>query len=89
MTGDDVHLEVLASFPNEMDASVIANALEAEGVTAVLTGVNTASFRAEAPGLVNVMIRREDLDRARQILGEMQDGKSDTDWDSVDVGEPE
>ena len=89
MTDDLIHLEVLASFPNEIDASLIANALDAEGVTAVMTGVNTASFRAEAPGLVNIMIRREDLDRSRQILVEFQNSKSETDWDNVDVGEPE
>ncbi len=82
-------LEVLVQFPGEVDASIIVNALETEGIKAALTGVNTASFRAEAPGLVSVMVRRDDVDRARQVLEAMQSGKSDTDWENVDVGEPE
>ena len=86
---ENCHLEVWAQFPGEVAASVMANALEAEGIKTALTGVNTASFRAEAPGLVNVMIRREDLDRARQILDEMRSDESEIDWENVDVGEPE
>ena len=82
-------LEVLVQFPGEADANIIANALETEGIKAFLTGVNTASFRAEAPGLVRVMVRREDVDRARQILETRRSGDSTTDWENVDVGEPE
>lgn len=58
--------EVLAKFPNEIEASVIANVLQAQGIKVALTGVNTASFRAEAPGMVSVMVPQEDADRARQ-----------------------
>ena len=89
MTDDHLHLEVLASVPSEIEASVIANVLKSQGITAVLTGVNTAMFRAEAPGEVKVMVRREDVDRARQILETRRSGESTTDWDEVDVGEPE
>ncbi|MBC8116449.1 MAG: DUF2007 domain-containing protein [Candidatus Saccharimonas sp.] len=86
---ENCHLEVLAKFPNEIEASVIANVLEEEGITAALTDVNTASFLIGAPGMVSVMIRREDADRARQILDEMRRTESDIDWENVDVGEPE
>ncbi|MEK6258918.1 MAG: DUF2007 domain-containing protein [Planctomycetota bacterium] len=86
---ENCHLEVLAKFPNEIEASVMANVLDAEGIKTALTGINTASFRAEAPGMVSVMIRREDADRARQILDEMRRTESDIDWEYVDVGEPE
>ena len=86
---ENCHLEVLASFPHEVEASVIANVLEAEGIMTALTGVTTAMFRVEAPGLVSVMIRREDLDRARQILDAIRSSESDIDWENVDVGEPE
>ena len=85
----DLSLAVLAQFPGEVGASIIANALEAGGITSALTGVNTASFRAEAPGLVSVMVRREDVERARQILDDLQNSESPTDWENVDVGEPE
>ena len=86
---ENCHLEVVAQFPGEVAASVMANALEAEGIKTSLTGVATASFRTEAPGLVSVMIRREDLDRARQFLDAIRSGESDIDWENVDVGEPE
>ena len=81
--------EVLARFSNEVEASVIANVLEAEGIKVALTGVNTASFRAEAPGMVSVVVRREDADRARQILETVRNEVSEADWENVDVGEPE
>lgn len=89
MTDDLLHLEVLASVPSEIEASMIANVLEAQGITTALTGVNTAMFRAEAPGEVKVMVRREDADRARQILETRRSGESTTDWENIDVGEPE
>ncbi len=89
MTIEASSLEVLVQVPNEIEATLIANDLEAEGITSVLTGVNTASFRAEAPGLVSVMVRQDDLDRARQIVMNVQNRAADTDWEHVDVGEPE
>ncbi len=82
-------LEVLVQVPNEIEATLIANDLESEGITSVLTGINTAAFRAEAPGLVSVMVRHDDLDRARQIMMNVQNRAADTDWEHVDVGEPE
>ncbi len=89
MTTEPSSLAVLIEVPNEIEATLIANDLEAEGITSVLTGINTASFRAEAPGLVSVMVRHEDLDRARQIMLTVQNRAADTDWEHVDVGEPE
>jgi putative signal transducing protein len=86
---ENCHLEVLARFPNEVDAGVIANVLKAEGIMASLTDVNTAFFLIGAPVLVSVMVRREDVDRARRILDTMRSGESDIDWENVDVGEPE
>ena len=86
---ENCHLEALARFPNEAEAMVIVNVLEEEGITTTLTDVNTASFLVGAPGMVSVMIRREDADRARQFLDEMRRAESDINWDNVDVGEPE
>ena len=80
---------VWAQFPGEVGASIIANALEAEGVTSALTGVNTASYFTGVPGLVGVMVRREDVERAQQILDELRNSESTTDWENLDVGEPE
>ena len=89
MTTEASSLEVLTQVPNEIEATLIANDLESEGITSVLTGVNTAAFRAEAPGLVSVMVRHDDLDRARQIMMTVQNRAAETDWEHVDVGEPD
>ena len=89
MTAEASSLEVLTQVPNEIEATVIANDLESEGIMSVLTGVNTASFQAEAPGMVSVMVRHADLERARQIMMTVQNRAADTDWEHVDVGEPE
>ena len=89
MTAEASSLEVLTQFPNDIEATLIANDLESEGIMSVLTGVNTASFQAEAPGMVSVMVRHADLERARQIMMTVQNRAADTDWEHVDVGEPE
>ncbi len=89
MTAEASSLEVLTQVPNEIEATLIANDLESEGIMSVLTGVNTASFQAEAPGMVSVMVRHADLERARQIMMTVQNRAADTDWEHVDVGEPE
>ena len=52
MTNELSPLEVLTSFPSEIEASMVVNVLESEGITAALTGANTAMFRTEAPGVV-------------------------------------
>ena len=89
MTAEASSLEVLTQVPNEIEATLIANDLESEGIMSVLTGVNTASFQAEDPGMVSVMVRHADLERARQIMMTVQNRAADTDWEHVDVGEPE
>ena len=89
MTAEASSLEVLTQVPNEIEATLIANDLESEGIRSVLTGVNTASVQAEAPGMVSVMVRHADLERARQIMMTVQNRAADTDWEHVDVGEPE
>jgi Putative prokaryotic signal transducing protein len=89
MSAEASSLRVLIEVPNEIEATLIANDLEAEGITTTLTGINTAAFRAEAPGVVSVMVRLEDLDRARQIMVNVHNRAADADWEHVDVGQPE
>jgi hypothetical protein len=59
---------VLARFPDELSALLLVGDLQREGIPATVLGGLTAQLRAEAPGLVSVMIRRGDLVRAEQIL---------------------
>ncbi len=65
---DDV--AVLTSAANEVEAAVIVACLEAEGVRATTVGAMTSGFRAEVPGFVQVLVAKQNVDRARQILAE-------------------
>ncbi len=89
MTNDPNNPEILIAVPSDIEAATIVAALAARGITASTTGGYTAGFRAEAPGDVNVIVRREDLDRAQQALVEIKKEKSEIDWSQVDVGEPD
>jgi hypothetical protein len=66
---------VLTTRPMEAQAAMVAAVLRDEGIPAELAGMYTAGFRAEAPGVVQVLVRRGDLDRALAILAEIE-GKS-------------
>jgi len=63
--------ETLLSVPSEHEAAMIVSALAAHEVDATTSGEFTAGFRAEAPGQVNILVRRCDLERARQVLSEL------------------
>ena len=63
-------LVVLTRVPDELSALLIVGDLESRGVPAVVIGGLTAQLRAEAPGLVSVMVRRMDLPRAQAALEE-------------------
>ena len=89
MSADSIDLQELISVPSEVEAAVIVAALEREGIKAVAAGALTSGFRAEAPGEVQVLVKRSDADRAQQTLRECQTQQSPIDWSQVDVGEPE
>lgn len=89
MSPNPDRLEALTSTPDEPRAAMIVAALKDRGIDAVAEGGLTSGFRAETVGEVKVMVRRDDLDRAREALVEYRDAASDIDWDEVDVGEME
>ncbi|MBN1854929.1 MAG: hypothetical protein JW829_19500 [Pirellulales bacterium] len=72
MATDPNNPEILISVPNEIEAAAIVTVLSGQGVQATTTGSYTAGFRAEAPGSVHVIVRHQDLDRAWQILAEIE-----------------
>jgi len=72
MTTDPHSPEVLTSVANEVQAAALVAALEVRGVHATTTGGFTAGFRAEAPGQVNIIVRRQDLPRAKERLAEIR-----------------
>ncbi len=79
----------LISVHTEMEAGIIVGALEEHEIRAAMAGVTTANFRAEAPGLVDILIAEHDLSRATQVLETLQTEQGAVDWSQVDVGEPE
>ena len=87
MSDDGMNLEVLVRVPTEVEASVIVGELEARGIRAEAVGGYTASFRAEAPGDVKVLVRSADVEQAQAALKEMRQSEGQTDWSDVDVGD--
>jgi hypothetical protein len=87
MSDDWMNLEVLARVPTEVEAAVIVGELESRGIRAEAVGGYTATFRAEAPGDVKVLVRSGDLVQAKAVLEEMRQSEGRTDWSNVDVGD--
>ncbi|MDX9911792.1 MAG: DUF2007 domain-containing protein [Phycisphaerales bacterium] len=84
MKDDPQRPVVLTTRPMEAQAAMVAAVLRDEGIPAELAGMYTAGFRAEAPGVVQVLVRQGDLERAKEILAELEgtgDGVSDDDLD--------
>lgn len=89
MTGDPNSPRRLVSVQNEIEAGGLVTALANYGIEARTTGGFTSGFKAEAPGMVQVIVRQADLERARQALAEIQAEQEPVDWSQVDVGEPD
>ena len=86
---DSDHLVTLATFDGEIQATLLANELNNQGIRAEASGVMTAGFRAEAPGSVKVLVRAEDEARAQTVMKDYLESREAIDWDQVDVGQPE
>jgi hypothetical protein len=89
MTNDPDSPCVLLSVANEIEAGSILTALADYDIEASTVGGFTSGFKAEAPGSVQILVRRADLDRANRALAEIRHDEGKIDWSSVDVGEPE
>ena len=71
MTQDHEAPVVVAAVPNEIAAGIVVGALEVEGIKARMVGEFVSGFRAEAPGNVKIVVRREDAERAREVLAKV------------------
>ncbi len=89
MASDPNNPEVLTRVESDLEAAALVTALAARGIDASTTGSFTAGFRAEAPGRIQVIVRRQDLPQAQKVLAEIKKAPSDVDWSQVDVGDPE
>lgn len=87
MSLDPNNPEVLTSVRTEMEVAAVVSALVAQGVPSTTTGSFTAGFRAEAPGYVSVVVRKEDLNRPRHARAETELVAPQVDWPQIDGGE--
>ncbi len=89
-TPDPLNPTSVASARSEFEAGAIVAALAAVGIEATLTGEFTAGFRAEAPGVVQVVVKQSDAEHALAAIEDWRrNPPGDFDWSNVDVGEPE
>jgi hypothetical protein len=79
----------LLSAATEIEAAGIVTALADYDVEASTVGGFTSGYKAEAPGSVQILVRRSDLDRARLALADIRKNRSAIDWSTIDVGEPD
>lgn len=89
MSQDPLEPIELTRVMTEFEAATITEALHAAGVLASVLGGNLAGMRAEAPAMATVVVRRMDLDKARDILRAVKADSIDIDWNEVDIGQPE
>ncbi len=76
----------LISVQGEMNAQVIAGLLESEGIEAMMRSQQTFSalpFTVDGMGAVRIMVRKEDLEKAKKVLEEY---RHDEDEDNPIVG---
>ena len=70
MADDPEQPVVVTTARTEIEAAVIAAALDEAGIAAQVVGGLTSVYRAEAPGEVRILVHRTDLERAREVLRE-------------------
>lgn len=87
--GDELGPEVLVEVQDEFEAGAVITALRERGVEATSVGGFTAGFIAEAPGYVQVVVRKVDLPAARAALKDIRLNHDEIDWSKVDVGKPD
>jgi len=90
VTGEEEGLVELMSEQGEANARIIAGVLESEGIEVMLKSHQTFSalpFTVDGMGQVRVMVRKEDLARAREVIGQYSEAGGDIgDLDWMDGG---
>jgi hypothetical protein len=87
MTSDPNSPDVLLSVSSEIEAAAIVTALAEYDIKAISVGGYTSGFKAEAPGVVAIVVKLADFDRAKQALTEIRQQQAQIDWSKVDVTE--
>lgn len=80
---------ILVDLNSETEAAMIVAALAEEGIEAFKSGGPVSDFKVGVPGHVQVLVRPEDLDRAREAFAHLKDEQGEIDWSQIDVGQAE
>lgn len=80
---------ILADLNSETEAAMIVAALAEEGIEAFKAGGPVSDFKVGVPGHVQVLVRPEDLGRAREAFAHLKDEQGEIDWSQIDVGQAE
>ena len=90
MFSRDDHLATVATVADEMKGQLIVNILNEHGITAAATGGFTSQFRAEAPGMVRVIVKQDNLSAAQAVLAQRVslDAGFEPDFDDATDAEP-
>ncbi len=90
MPDDPDGLVDLTTARTEFEAETIAETLRGEGVPTEVFGISarTAQWELGINTDMKIVVRRKDVERAREILRANKADSVDLDWDEVDVGQP-
>jgi hypothetical protein len=76
---DPMSPQVLASVPDEVEASMMVDELEKEGIRAHTVGGFTSGFQIQVAGDVHVVVALADFERAREVLAALE-----SEWEQDD-----
>ena len=82
---DSTNLVTIIEVRDEFHATALVAGLEDNGIKSTMTGVYSSGFKAEAPGMVKVVVRLSDLEKAKKVLDYLE---QPVDWNRVNVGDP-
>jgi hypothetical protein len=68
MSNDHPDPVVVARYPTEFEASLTRNMLNEAGIPSELVGGMTAGFRAETPGMVDVLVPGQFAEEAKLLI---------------------
>ncbi len=77
MSKDHPEPVVVARYSTEFEASLTRNMLQEAGIPSQLVGGMTAGFRAETPGMVDVLVPGQFAEEAKLMIEEQEEGAND------------
>lgn len=80
---------VLVTLPSDVEATLIAEALQEANIEAEVTDAAASAFRVGAPGGVHVLVKQKDLAQAKTELKRIKEESAHIDWSKIEVGDPE